>query len=90
METTGQRLVSISTLTTGSAIQHLMNVEATETIIVTKFTAQLKSTRIVGTIVTPPAVVGDVKNKVIGTVTTKKSSGVVTGTVLTGEIGCKQ
>ena len=86
METTGQRLVSISTLTTGSAIQHLMNVEATETIIVTKFTAQLKSTKIVGSIVTPPALTGNIKNKVTGDVTTKKSSGVVTGTVITGKL----
>lgn len=58
----------------------------TDPIFVTKLTAELKSTRVVGKLVTPPAVTGDIKNKVSGTVTTKKLTGIVTGTVVTGKL----
>ena len=88
--TTGERLVSISTLSTGTALDHFLNISTGsggETIFVTKLFADVKKTTVVGIVKETSLVKGGVIEKtVIGTVSTTNTTGEITSSNLTGKL----
>lgn len=57
-----------------------------ETIFVTKLVAKLETSKVTGTIITPPVIEGTIKNIIVGSVTTKKTTGQISSSKINGEL----